>query len=1222
MDKYFTTIYFNIKKRKLLFFGLLLLFLSTCFFFISKINFEEDITKILPKEEQNNQLIKVFNQMDFSDKISVMISAENDSAKTKLPEIAQILLDSLAKKPQYYTDIQGKVENEQMEEIFSFVHENLPLFLAEKDYKKIQQRLTKDSIQQRIKENYKNLVAPSGLITKDFILKDHLRISLIGLEKLRDFGVSENFIIQNGFLTTTDQSTIVLFITPAHSGMNTEKNEDFINDLKQYKTQIEKTFGQDPEISYFGAAFVSLANAKQIKTDVKNTVLIAVIVLMLILIFFYRRLYIPIILFIPAICGAAFSLTILYFLKDSISAISISVGAILLGVTLDYSLHIITHFRENPNIKNLYKNITKPLLGCSLTTSIAFLCLIFVKSEVLKNLGFFAAVSVLSSAVFALLIIPHIYKPKPTDKGKFSWIEKLGNHNFEKNKILVPLISIAIIFGIFTFYKVKFNEDINSLNYISEDLKSTQDQLENLGGLGEKSIYFSVFGDSLNSLLYENTLLENQLHQLKKADKIENYTSIGNIVLAPKSQQEKIKNWKNFWQKNQKDSILINTEKFGQELGFTQESFHSLAQQLNKKYTPLTLENYQEINLPFLKESITEKDGFITISTLVQTRENSSENLTEILEKENVIAIDRKHLSEQFLGHLKEDFKSLMNYSLLAVFLILFFFFRRIELALLSITPIILTGIVTMGIAYLFHLELNIFSLIVTTLIIGVGVDFSIFMTSALQKRYTSGKDELSTYRVSIILAVLTTILSVGVLVFAKHPALKSISAIALIGILSAMLITFSFYPLLFKFFIENRPKKGKSPVSLRLALSGIISFSYFFLGCLSASFFSLIYILFPFPAKKKKQIQMQKTFGKFFKSVMFSNIGTSNKIRNPHQEKFEKPAIIIANHTSELDTLSMGFLPTPIIYMVNHRVYSSPFFGKAIQFAGYFSTKHSIHENQEKLAKTIHNGSSLVVFPEGTRSETGAISRFHKGAFLLAQQQKIDILPIYIHGNVHLLPKKDFTIYDGVHTLEIGKRISFTEKDKAKTSREITKSISKKFKKRFQEIRDELEDENYFAQKIKLSFLYKTNSIVQQAKNEFEKNKKLYHQLNIHFTEKEKILRYGNDLGIWDLILTLQQPKRKIFSYLENTFNRRVAKQNYLLKLFEIQYIKDVFQTEAKTLLITSTIEKTTLLKLLRTQEFEKIIVINSVVNQADFKAFNYRDSVEEKEYFILKNN
>ena len=77
-------------------------------------------------------------------------------------------------------------------------------------------------------------------------------------------------------------------------------------------------------------------------------------------------------------------------------------------------------------------------------------------------------------------------------------------------------------------------------------------------------------------------------------------------------------------------------------------------------------------------------------------------------------------------------------------------------------------------------------------------------MTIALQKEHTFGKIELPTYRTSILLSVATTILGIGVLIFAKHPALKSISLIAIIGIFSALLMTFIIQPLVFNFFVKN----------------------------------------------------------------------------------------------------------------------------------------------------------------------------------------------------------------------------------------------------------------------------------------------------------------------------------------------------------------------------------------------------------------------------------
>ena len=82
-------------------------------------------------------------------------------------------------------------------------------------------------------------------------------------------------------------------------------------------------------------------------------------------------------------------------------------------VTLDYSLHILTHIRSNNHINKLYKEITKPILMSSLTTALAFLCLFFLNSQALQDLGIFAAVSVLGASCFALLFIPLVYKDSP-----------------------------------------------------------------------------------------------------------------------------------------------------------------------------------------------------------------------------------------------------------------------------------------------------------------------------------------------------------------------------------------------------------------------------------------------------------------------------------------------------------------------------------------------------------------------------------------------------------------------------------------------------------------------------------------------------------------------------------------------------------------------------------------------------------------------------------------
>lgn len=1219
MDNFFIRTYYLIKKRKAAFFILFALLFGAGIYTISHITFEEDITQILPSGEKSNEVAKVLGQLNFSDKITVMIKAKNEQGKAELANISHIFLEKIKPDSIYYTEIQGKVDNQQIEQTYSFVYDHLPLFLEAGDYTIIEEKLSKDSIDAKMQGNYNSLISPSGIVTRNFILKDPLSLAFLGLTKLQNLGVSQDFILKDGFVTTADSTVLLLFITPTFSGTDSKSNEPFVKHLYEYQKEINLAHEAHAELSYFGSPFIALANAEQIQSDIKSTVVISVTVLMIILMLFYKKLYIPVILFIPALCGIVVALSVLYFIHPSISAISISVGAILLSITLDYALHVITHYREHTQVEDLYKNITIPLIGCSVTTAIAFLCLLFVQSKVLQDLGIFAAISILSAAFFALLLIPHVYKPNEILK-KSSIIDKLGAYNYEKNKFLLGVSLIMIVLGIFSFSKVEFNSNLSDLNYVPENMIQSEKQLEEIGSIGAKSIYLTTYGNNLEQILAKNTKLEKQLRTYKNEGIVKDYNSIGSIVLSEEDQLKKIARWVDFWE-NKKDSTLLYVNQAAARLGFNEGAFSSLNILLDKAFNPIETYDFQSLDAIPMNEFLIEKDDFITLSTIIKVDSLNYNAVVETLEEEQVLIIDRKHLNEQFLGQIRDDFSNLINYSLLLVFFVLLLYYKRLELTILSLIPIVLTGVVTTGLIYIFNLELNIFSTIVTTLILGIGVDFSIFMTSALQKQYTNGKNEISTYRTSIILAVLTTLLSIGALIFAKHPALKSISWVSLIGVTSAMLITFTFYPLLFKLFISSRSKKGKAPSTIRLTFTALLSHLYFSLGGILFSILGIIFSILPFKREKKKH-WLRLAIGRYTKSVLYSNYGVKKVVRNPHDEKFEKPAIIIANHSSLLDTLAMGFLPIPYIMLVNDWVYNSPIFGKAIRYVEYYPTTSGIINGEEELVNTIKKGNSLIVFPEGTRSTTGSIGRFHKGAFLLAQKYNIDILPIYIHGSSNLLPKGDFIIFDGTFTIEIGERISLSETQRKQDTKKITNSISRIYKNWFQEIRYELEDEDYFKQKVKLDFYYKSSAIYSKAMNEFELNKAVYHQLNIHIKDRQSILRLGNDLGIWDMMLVLQKGRRKVYSYIENEEYRNIAKQSYLVNSRNLVYLDHPLERKASHLLITDQVNGDIIIQILDQNSFKSIILISNSVNPEFFDKFDYKLKVKNEHFFIFTND
>ena len=1159
MHHFFYAVHSFLNRRKSLTMVLFVVLLFGMGFFASQIKFNEDITNLIPANEQSDVTAKVLRQMNFADKISILITDKTGKNTEDLTRCANQFIDSLNThcKP-YIAKIQGQVDEKNIEETFDFVYNHLPFFLDAADYTAIQNKMANDSISGVVSQHYKSLMSPAGIVSKDFILKDPLGISFMALKKLQQLSVGDGFELQDGFVVTKDKKNLLLFVTPKLAPNETDKNTIFIEKLHAIQIQLNAQYQNKVTLSYFGATPIAVANATQIKADVRNTSLFAAITLILILTFFYRNLATPILIFIPSLFGAAFALAILYFAKGSISAISLGISSILLGETTDYSIYVLTHLRNNKSVKLLYKDISKPLLLCGTTTAITFLCLFFVKSEALKDLGIFASLSVIATSVFSLILIPLLYKS--SDKlrvQKANVVDRLGSYAYHKNKLLIVSVLLILTACIFTYSKVTFNNDLSALNYVPAELKEAEMKLENIANISSQSIYLATYADSQEVVLESNAKLFESLKNRKQSSQIESFSSIGGLVLSSKQQQQKIEDWNAFWNISKKAELKNKLIANGKMVGFKDTSFSKFYEILNQNFEPIPVTEYAKVKSFYLDEFIAHKRGLYTISTLVKVS-NAERNrfVNDIKRQHNIVVIDRQQTNETFLGSLKENFEQLINYSFIAIFLILLFAFRRIELVLITILPIVLSWIITSGIMGMTGLQFNIINIIVCTLIFGIGVDYSIFMTVALQKEHTYGKKtELPTYRTSILLSVATTILGIGVLIFAKHPALQSIALIAIIGIFSAVLISFVIQPLVFQFFITHRVNQGKAPFEIRRLVHSILSFTYYGLGGFLLSVMGAIVMKLLPISKKTKLKAFHFLFAKFAQSVLMTNPWLRRKINNPHAEKFQKPAIIIANHTSFLDILAIAMLSPKIVFLVSDWVYNSPIFGKGVRLAGFYPVSNGIDNGIDHLQEKVNQGFSLMVFPEGTRSQDNLVQRFHKGAFYLAEKLNLDIIPILIHGYSEVLPKGDFIINDGQTTIAILKRIAPNDTTFGNDYSERTKKISTFFKLQYRQMRSDLEGVDYFKKILLNSFDFKENQVIEAVKRDLNQNMESFAALNTLIPPKAKIVHFANDYGQLDVLLSLQESDRKIVSFIGDETKRGVAKTNYLSRKRHIQY-------------------------------------------------------------------
>src|SRR5260221_8247515 len=133
--------------------------------------------------------------------------------------------------------------------------------------------------------------------------------------------------------------------------------------------------------------------------------------LILFISWYFRKKQAPFLILLPVILGALFSLSIIYWIKGTISVIALAGGSIVLGIAINYSLHIYNHYRHRRDMHAVLEDLAFPLTIGGLTTIGGFLCLQFVQSEILKDLGLFAAFSLIGASLSSLIFLPHLIPP-------------------------------------------------------------------------------------------------------------------------------------------------------------------------------------------------------------------------------------------------------------------------------------------------------------------------------------------------------------------------------------------------------------------------------------------------------------------------------------------------------------------------------------------------------------------------------------------------------------------------------------------------------------------------------------------------------------------------------------------------------------------------------------------------------------------------------------------
>lgn len=779
----FVRLYKYFSCHKGLLYSLMIVSSAVFLFFALQMHYEEDISKLVPGAQDSESSL-AFNSLKVKDKIFLQFPSAT-------PSEVDAFMEGLLERDSTIANSLYKLDGSLVLEALDFAMTHLPSFVPESAYPAFEEAIFEAD--ETMARNYELLMADETGRDTQMITLDplDLRSRILPLE-----GLGGGFKVKDGHLYSADGSTLLAFLSPSFSYQNSQASLELVNHIK------EQIADSGLEVLVHGAPVTSVDNASTIKGDLLVTIGLSFIIILLVLCISFRSFNVLWQNLLPVGYGTAFALAVLYLVKGSMSLMAFGICAVVLGVAISYCLHILIHHRYVGDIERLLREEARPVcLGC-LTTVGAFVGLLFTKSSLLQDFGLFASLALVGSTFFTLVFLPHLLKDgdRRFSQKALRLVNKVNDAPLDRNPWFIGALCIIIAVSLFFAPRVQFDSNLRNLNYESPATIAARERYaaQNQDGLQQR--YYAAAGATLDEALENHALLHRSIDSLLADGTATKASDLASVLLIPEAEQAaRIAAWNAFWTPEKKASALNAIAKGARKVGLDASLFAPFEGLLDASYEPASL--YEACIVPDgLLSNYVEYSGgrYLVFSPVLMEPAKQKAVDDALAAVPHAVVVDPIYYTGNLVELTHRDFNAALLLSSLFVLVVLLLSFRKFWVALLAFMPMTLSWYVVQGIMAIFGLEFNLINIVLSTFIFGIGVDYSIFVMQGLLAGTSS--ELLGQHKTAIFFSAFALYVVMISLLFAVHPAIRSIGVCSLIGMSATILITYSLLPLLYRY--------------------------------------------------------------------------------------------------------------------------------------------------------------------------------------------------------------------------------------------------------------------------------------------------------------------------------------------------------------------------------------------------------------------------------------
>ena len=552
----------------------------------------------------------------------------------------------------------------------------------------------------------------------------------------------------------------------------------FMRQFLNYVDELSRSSGVS--IYYSGVPVHSFYSQKSAQLQISIISTISIIATFFLFLFTYKSIGVFIVCMgtLALSTGLAYCITSILF--PSIHIFSFVFGTSVIGVTMDYSIHYITHWYFENGARDVIKKIVVSLFLGLLTTVISYVALSFSSIALLRQLSVFSIVGVTGSFLTVVIVFPLIFKNPPKKNNNRvltlseTYLRSYSSVFANRRKMLFFVAAILICVSVWGGTKIRTDFSATGLYNVPDNLIVQEIVVnERMGNMSNTDLVI-VKADSVDALAEKEELLAPLL-------KDEQYLGLSKFLPSLKKQRENIL--------LVKKELLPLLEQQAEALALDRQTFLNIRKDIEQSEEHLVgIEQLAQFSaLSSLQKLILKNDGSYFSVIILQKGLNAQiKNSIEAADFGIKVFSVLPAINAALNNTAHEAMLFNIGAYLLIFFVIFMFLYKKQALVIIAIQMACL--LLNLGIHGLFGIPVNIFSILALILSLGISMDFFIFFSHNAEIKGITF--------IAVFLSMLTTILSFGTLSFSSFIPVRSFALSLFIGIVCA----FVFAPIVMLF--------------------------------------------------------------------------------------------------------------------------------------------------------------------------------------------------------------------------------------------------------------------------------------------------------------------------------------------------------------------------------------------------------------------------------------